>query len=144
MKHIKFRLVFILYESFATKSISIIFLVQIHLRSLNRLYMFLILNRQQQDHCPQFLPIRIDHQKSTTSKKNIILTHTFYIYYLQNARFQFNDLYNPFINDEDDDSNVDLFGEETEEEKKVAEECAAAVKASGKKKECKLVFILSL
>lgn len=37
---------------------------------------------------------------------------------------------------------MDLFGEETEEEKKAAEECAAAVKASGKKKECKLVFIL--
>ncbi|XP_076932464.1 elongation factor 1-delta 1-like [Bidens hawaiensis] len=37
--------------------------------------------------------------------------------------------------DEDDDSDVDLFGEETEEEKKAAEERAAAVKASGKKKE---------
>ncbi|KAI3692832.1 hypothetical protein L6452_32656 [Arctium lappa] len=37
--------------------------------------------------------------------------------------------------DEDDDSDVDLFGEETEEEKKVVEYRAAAVKASGKKKE---------
>nr|XP_043636038.1 elongation factor 1-delta-like [Erigeron canadensis] len=37
--------------------------------------------------------------------------------------------------DEDDDSDVDLFGEETEEEKKAAEERAAAVKESGKKKE---------
>ncbi|KAI3702470.1 hypothetical protein L6452_28208 [Arctium lappa] len=37
--------------------------------------------------------------------------------------------------DEDDDSDVDLFGEETEEEKKAAEDRAAAVKASGKKKE---------
>lgn len=37
--------------------------------------------------------------------------------------------------DEDDDSDVNLFGEETEEEKKAAEERAAAVKASGKKKE---------
>ncbi|XP_052619638.1 elongation factor 1-delta 1 [Lactuca sativa] len=37
--------------------------------------------------------------------------------------------------DEDEDSDVDLFGEETEEEKKGAEERAAAVKASGKKKE---------
>ncbi|GJU51953.1 hypothetical protein Tco_1221508 [Tanacetum coccineum] len=46
--------------------------------------------------------------------------------------------------DEEDDSDVDLFGEETEEEKKALEEHAAAVKASGKKKECKLVFILSL
>ncbi|CAI9270424.1 unnamed protein product [Lactuca saligna] len=36
---------------------------------------------------------------------------------------------------EDEDSDVDLFGEETEEEKKVAEERAATVKASGKKKE---------
>lgn len=32
-----------------------------------------------------------------------------------------------------------MFGEETEEEKKVAEERAAAVKASGKKKECEFV-----
>ncbi|XP_071728380.1 elongation factor 1-delta 1-like [Rutidosis leptorrhynchoides] len=37
--------------------------------------------------------------------------------------------------DEDDDSDVDLFGEETEEEKKAAEDRAAALKASGKKKE---------
>jgi len=37
--------------------------------------------------------------------------------------------------DEDDDSDVDLFGEETEEEKKASEDRAAAVKASGKKKE---------
>ncbi|KAI3974288.1 hypothetical protein MKX01_030957 [Papaver californicum] len=37
--------------------------------------------------------------------------------------------------DDEDDSDVDLFGEETEEEKKAAEERAAAVKASGKKKE---------
>ncbi|KAJ0709748.1 hypothetical protein HanOQP8_Chr09g0347751 [Helianthus annuus] len=37
--------------------------------------------------------------------------------------------------DEGDDSDVDLFGEETEEEKKAAEDRAAAVKASGKKKE---------
>nr|KAJ0211620.1 hypothetical protein LSAT_V11C400188740 [Lactuca sativa] len=37
--------------------------------------------------------------------------------------------------DEDDDSDVDLFGEETEEEKKAAEERAAKAKASGKKKE---------
>ncbi|KAM0004062.1 hypothetical protein Hdeb2414_s0256g00849541 [Helianthus debilis subsp. tardiflorus] len=36
--------------------------------------------------------------------------------------------------DEDDDCGVDLFGEETEEEKKAAEG-HAAVKASGKKKE---------
>ncbi|GKE94047.1 hypothetical protein Tco_1578902, partial [Tanacetum coccineum] len=35
------------------------------------------------------------------------------------------------VADEDDDSDVDLFGEETEEEKKVAKERAAAVKASG-------------
>ncbi|MTV28804.1 hypothetical protein FTX61_26015, partial [Nitriliruptoraceae bacterium ZYF776] len=34
-----------------------------------------------------------------------------------------------------DDSDVDLFGEETEEEKKAAEDRAAALKASGKKKE---------
>ncbi|MFS7943397.1 hypothetical protein Hanom_Chr06g00499851 [Helianthus anomalus] len=38
--------------------------------------------------------------------------------------------------DEDDDCGVDLFGEETEEEKKAAEGHAVAVKASGKKKEC--------
>ncbi|MCL7026084.1 hypothetical protein MKW94_014727 [Papaver nudicaule] len=37
--------------------------------------------------------------------------------------------------DEDDDSDVDLFGEETEEEKKAAEERAASIKASSKKKE---------
>ncbi|CAH1423201.1 unnamed protein product [Lactuca virosa] len=37
--------------------------------------------------------------------------------------------------DEDEDSDVDLFGEETEEEKKAAEERAAKAKASGKKKE---------
>ncbi|KAL7600974.1 hypothetical protein Lser_V15G22216 [Lactuca serriola] len=37
--------------------------------------------------------------------------------------------------DEDEDSDVDLFGEETEEEKKIAEERATTVKASGKKKE---------
>ncbi|KAI3692789.1 hypothetical protein L6452_32612 [Arctium lappa] len=37
--------------------------------------------------------------------------------------------------DEDDDSDVDLYGEETEEEKKVFEDHAAEVKASGKKKE---------
>uniref|UniRef100_A0A251TXX7 Uncharacterized protein n=1 Tax=Helianthus annuus TaxID=4232 RepID=A0A251TXX7_HELAN len=37
--------------------------------------------------------------------------------------------------DEDDDCGVDLFGEETEEEKKAAEGHAVAVKASGKKKE---------
>ncbi|KAJ0788447.1 hypothetical protein HanPI659440_Chr05g0191811 [Helianthus annuus] len=37
--------------------------------------------------------------------------------------------------DEDDDCGVDLFGEETEEEKKAAEGLAVAVKASGKKKE---------
>ncbi|KAM0033737.1 hypothetical protein Hdeb2414_s0016g00489471 [Helianthus debilis subsp. tardiflorus] len=37
--------------------------------------------------------------------------------------------------DEDDDCGVDLFGEETEEEKKVAEGHAVAVKASEKKKE---------
>ncbi|KAI3715066.1 hypothetical protein L6452_22032 [Arctium lappa] len=37
--------------------------------------------------------------------------------------------------DEDDDSDVDLFGEETKEEKKAVEYRAAAVKASGKKKE---------
>ncbi|KAI3761417.1 hypothetical protein L1987_51833 [Smallanthus sonchifolius] len=36
---------------------------------------------------------------------------------------------------DEDDSDVDLFGEETEEEKKAAEDRAAAVKASGKKKE---------
>nr|KAJ0225015.1 hypothetical protein LSAT_V11C100012170 [Lactuca sativa] len=41
----------------------------------------------------------------------------------------------PAAADEDEDSDVDLFGEETEEEKKAAEERAAAVKASGKKKE---------
>ncbi|MFS7975783.1 hypothetical protein Hanom_Chr10g00884751 [Helianthus anomalus] len=41
-----------------------------------------------------------------------------------------------------DDSDVDLFGEETEEEKKVAEDRAAAVKASGKKKECGFMLIL--
>jgi elongation factor 1-beta len=39
----------------------------------------------------------------------------------------------PAADDEDDD--VDLFGEETEEEKQAAEERAAKVKASGKKKE---------
>ncbi|EYU23102.1 hypothetical protein ABFS82_09G066300 [Erythranthe guttata] len=37
--------------------------------------------------------------------------------------------------DEDDDSDVDLFGEETEEEKAASEARAAAAKASGKKKE---------
>eukprot|EP01018_Ginkgo_biloba_P006215 Gb_10426 [translate_table: standard] len=36
---------------------------------------------------------------------------------------------------DDDDDDVDLFGEETEEEKKAAEERAASVKASIKKKE---------
>ena len=41
-----------------------------------------------------------------------------------------------------DDNNVDLFGKETEEEKKVAEEHAAEVKGSGKKKECMLSYIL--
>ena len=46
--------------------------------------------------------------------------------------------------DEDEDSDVDLFGEETEEEKKGAEERAAAVKASGKKKECKAKFVFSI
>lgn len=39
---------------------------------------------------------------------------------------------------------MDLFGEETEEEKKGAEERAAAVKASGKKKECKAKFVFSI
>lgn len=34
---------------------------------------------------------------------------------------------------------MDLFGEETEEEKKAAEERAASVKASAKKKECKII-----
>lgn len=39
---------------------------------------------------------------------------------------------------------MDLFGEETEEEKKAAEARAAAVKASGKKKECEyLIYFLT-
>nr|KAJ0193989.1 hypothetical protein LSAT_V11C800435510 [Lactuca sativa] len=50
----------------------------------------------------------------------------------------------PAAADEDEDSDVDLFGEETEEEKKGAEERAAAVKASGKKKECKAKFVFSI
>ncbi|GMJ10608.1 hypothetical protein like AT2G18110 [Hibiscus trionum] len=37
--------------------------------------------------------------------------------------------------EDDDDVDVDLFGEETEKEKKTTEERAAAIKASGKKKE---------
>ncbi|KAK4350378.1 hypothetical protein RND71_029691 [Anisodus tanguticus] len=37
--------------------------------------------------------------------------------------------------EDDDDADVDLFGEETEEEKKADEERAGALKASGKKKE---------
>ena len=41
------------------------------------------------------------------------------------------------------DDDVDLFGEETEEEKKAAEERSAAIKASAKKKECKLLFLLT-
>ncbi|KAI9174563.1 hypothetical protein LWI28_019256 [Acer negundo] len=36
---------------------------------------------------------------------------------------------------DDDDGDVDLFGEETEKEKKAAEECAASIKSSTKKKE---------
>nr|GEV09716.1 hypothetical protein [Tanacetum cinerariifolium] len=45
--------------------------------------------------------------------------------------------------DEDSDSDVDLFSEETKEEKKVAEERAAVVKASGKKKECEFISIIA-
>ena len=41
----------------------------------------------------------------------------------------------------DEDDDVDLFGEETEEEHPAAEARAAAVKASGKKKECMSVLI---
>ncbi|KAJ0439475.1 hypothetical protein HanHA300_Chr16g0625721 [Helianthus annuus] len=43
--------------------------------------------------------------------------------------------------DEDDDTGVDLFGEESEEEKKATKDNAAAVNASGKKKECELLKI---
>ena len=45
--------------------------------------------------------------------------------------------------DEEYDSDVNLLGEETEEENKGSEE-RAGVKASGMKKECKLSFSLSL
>lgn len=41
----------------------------------------------------------------------------------------------PVKDEDEDDDDVDLFGEETEEEKKAAEERSAAVKASIKKKE---------
>ncbi|MFS7950417.1 hypothetical protein Hanom_Chr07g00582951 [Helianthus anomalus] len=43
--------------------------------------------------------------------------------------------------DEDDDNGVDLFGEESEEEKKAIKDNAAALNASGKKKECELLKI---
>lgn len=39
---------------------------------------------------------------------------------------------------------MDLFGEETEEEKKAAEERAAKAKASGKKKECEFKILCAL
>lgn len=43
----------------------------------------------------------------------------------------------------DENDDVDLFGEETEDERAAAETRAAAVKASGKKKECMSVLDLS-
>ena len=51
--------------------------------------------------------------------------------------------FQPSTADEDDDDDVDLFGEETEEERAAAEARVAAVKASGKKKECMSVSDLS-
>jgi len=61
----------------------------------------------------------------------------FYLLFLKQLWFQ------PSTADEDDDDDVDLFGEETEEERAAAEARVAAVKASGKKKECMSVSDLS-